>query len=163
MEFKEALKRIEKAKEVKNLKSSGYFLNSGIAMALPGKDVSQWIFTFYNMKENKVVQATVDETVEFKEPATPINPTQRELDAKKVKTNSDKVLKKATKEFMKFKQPAVEIIMSIQNDEQFSWHVNFVTKMLYIVTVKISAEDGKILDSKMTSLSAPPEAKPVGS
>jgi len=154
MEFKDALKRVEKTQEVKKAKKDNYFLNSGIAILPAGESVKSWIFTYYNEKENKVIQAVVDaNSIEFKEPATPIQPTKKELKPIEVKTNSDKILEKATIEFKKLREPLSEIIMSIQDNGELYWHVNFITKTLCIVSVFIDAKKGTIMRVERTNLS----------
>ena len=70
-----------------------------------------------------------------------------------MKTNSEKMLEKANTEFKKHKQPPSQIILSIQNHEgQISWTISFITKLLYLIAIKIDAKTGKVISSEKTSL-----------
>jgi len=87
------------------------------------------------------------------ESGTPMHPTKEKLDLKEIKTSSSKMLEKARNDFKKYKQPVSQIIMAVQaEDDRPIWHVNFVTTMLYLVTVKLDAKKGAVISSEMHSL-----------
>ena len=70
-----------------------------------------------------------------------------------VKTDAEKMLAKAEKEYNKFKQPMSQIILALQKEKDSpSWRFNFITKTLYLVTIVIDAKTGKIVSSQMNSL-----------
>ena len=155
MKISEAVKVAEKSKDVKGLLKNGYFLNSGMAFLEPlDTDVEKWTLTFYNPAKNIVAQVEVDvDTVALGEKGTPIHPTAEKLDLKEIKTSSAKMLEKARGDFKKYKQPVSQIILTIQVEGgRHLWHVNFVTTMLYLITVKLDAKKGGILSSEMHSL-----------
>jgi hypothetical protein len=155
MKIHEAVKVAEKSKDVKGLIQEGYFLNSGMAFLEPlDKDVEKWTLTFYNPAKNIVAQVEVDEAiVTLGERGTPIHPTKDKLDPKEIKTSSAKMLEKARNDFKRYKQPISQIIMAIQSEGgKHLWHVNFVTTMLYLITVTLDAKKGNILSSEMHSL-----------
>jgi len=155
MKISEAVKVAEKSKDVKELLQNGYFLNSGMAFLEPlDKDVKKWVLTFYNPEKNVVAQAEVDgDIVTMGESGTPMRPTKEKLDPKEIKTSSSKMLEKARNDFKKYKQPVSQIIMAVQaEDDRPIWHVNFVTTMLYLVTVKLDAKKGAVISSEMHSL-----------
>ena len=70
-----------------------------------------------------------------------------------IKTTNDKMLDKARKEFSKYKQPVSQIILSVQKENgQPVWRINFITKMFYLITIKLDAKTGELLSSEMHSL-----------
>ncbi len=155
MKISDAAKAAEKSKGVKELLQEGYFLNSGMAFLEPlDKDSEKWTLTYYNQAKNIVAQVEVEgDTVTLGERGTPIHPTKDKLDLKEVKTSSAKMLEKARIDFKKYKQPISQILMSIQTEgDRPIWRVNFVTTMLYLITVKLDAKKGDILSSEMHSL-----------
>jgi len=155
MKIPEAVKVAEKSKDVKELMREGYFLNSGMAFLGPlDKDVEKWTLTFYNPAKNIVTQVEVDgDIVTVGEGGTPIHPTKEKLDPKEIKTSSVKMLDKARNDSKRYKQPVSQIIMTIQSEGgKHLWHVNFVTTMLYLITVTLDAKKGNILSSEMHSL-----------
>jgi hypothetical protein len=155
MLFKEALKQVQKNKQIKEYEKKGYFLNSGISLLGPGSyEIKDWIFTYYNPAENKVVETAVSDSVEVKEPAEPIKPTAEALGVKSIKTNSDKMMQKASAEFKKKQLPLSQTIVTVQGAEP-KWSFNFITKVLEIVTIKIDAEKGNILGAEVTPLTKP--------
>ena len=155
MKILDAVKAAEKSRDVKELLQDGYFLNSGMAFLEPlDKDAGKWTLTFYHSGKNAVVQAEVDgETVNLGEKGTPMHPTKERLDLRELKTSSAKMLEKARADFKKYKQPISQILISIQMEGgKPTWRVNFVTTLLYLITVKLDAKKGNILSSEMHSL-----------
>ncbi len=155
MKISDAVKVAERSKDVKELLQRGYFLNSGMAFLEPlDKDPKKWTLTYYDQAKNTVVQVEVDgDIVTLIDKGTPIRPTKEKLDIREVKTSSAKMLEKARNDFKKYKQPISQILLSIQTeDDRPIWRVNFVTTLLYLITVKLDAKKGDILSSEMHSL-----------
>lgn len=153
--LRNAVKKAEENKEVKELKEKGYFLNSGISILRPDQDViSDWNLTYYNLQENMVVQVMVNgEDVRLKEPAKPLNPTKNELKLDEIKTNSSKMLEKVKKEFLKMDKPLSQVIMTVQDEGDFiTWKINFITQTLEIVSFKVDTKTGNILGSETIPL-----------
>jgi hypothetical protein len=155
MNLKDAIKKVESTKEIKSVKEKGYFLNSGISILSPGMfEVEQWMFTFYQPDKNLVVEAVIDdESVTVKEGAEPTHPTKVPLNVKEIKTNANKMIAKARTAFKKYRHPLSQIILSVQEEETTTWRINFITKDLFVVTVRIDARNGKILETTQASLS----------
>jgi hypothetical protein len=155
MKIADAVKLADKTEQVKELKKNGYFLNSAMAFLEPeDKEVAAWDLIYYDIKTNQVAQIVIDKDAVFlKEKGTPIHPTKEALDLKEIKTNSGKMLEKASKEFSKYKQPISQIIMTVQKEGgKTVWKINYITKMLYLIAVTIDAKTGKILSSEQHNL-----------
>jgi len=155
MKISDAVKIAEKSKDIKELLQEGYFLNSGMAFLEPmDKDSEKWTLTYYNQVKNIVAQVEVEgDIATVGERGTPIHPTKEKLGIKEVKTSSAKMLEKARNDFKKYKQPVSQILMSIQTEGgRPIWRVNFVTTMLYLITVRLDAKKGDILSSEKHSL-----------
>jgi hypothetical protein len=155
MKLADAVKLADKSDDINRLKKDGYFLNSGMAF-LDGaaNKVEKWTLTYYNAGLNKVAQIIVDEgSAIVKEIGTPMHPTKEQLKPGDIKTSSEKMLEKATAEFKKHNQPASQIIMSIQNEgSQIIWSISFITKLLFLISIKIDAKTGEVISSQKTSL-----------
>jgi hypothetical protein len=153
LKLKDAVAKAEKTDDIRKLRSSGFFLNSAISILQPdAEEVTEWILTYYNLKQNKVVEVVVNDALEFKEAARPIKPTKEELLLSQVKTSDSNMLEKARKEFLKFREPLSQVILSLQVDGKPMWSANFITKTLFIVTVKIDAGSGTLLGSEKNPL-----------
>ncbi len=155
MLFKDALKKSRGVEEVSALnESSDKELTAAMAILKPGVyEVHEWIFMYYNGKENKTTQVVVTEQgVEVKNPEQPLKPSTVALDLSKVKTNSDNMIKKAVDEFKKYKKPLSQVIINLTQEEKPVWRFSFITKSLEVVTIKINAETGEVLDKKIQAL-----------
>ena len=155
MKIQDAAKLSEKSEEVKGLRKKGCFLNSAIAFLEPAeKKIKVWNLLYYCQQDNQVTQMVVDEDNTFvKEKGTPVNPTTEPLDLKEIKTNSEKMLEKANKEFAKYKQPLSQIIVSVLKEgDRTVWKINYITKMLFLITISLDAKTGELLSSVMNSL-----------
>jgi len=165
--LKQAAARARKDAHVKSIEKRGYFMNSGILILPPNELTTwhEWILTFYNPEPNRVVKVTVkkgEKIIDVGKPSKVVKPTNAALDLKKLKTSAKRVMKKAIKEFEKFRQPVSQAIVTVHGDPP-KWHINFITKALKIVIVEIDGKTGKILNSSVESLtrienkgSAPP-------
>lgn len=155
MKLSDAVKRAEAALEVKDLEKGGYYLNSGFTLLEPGSEaITRWTLTYYNPKLNQVVQVEVEgDSYLVKGAAQPLAATPNKLEMKNVKTTADNMLKKARKEYAKYKQPMSQIIISIQKPaDKEEWRFSFITKTLFVVVIKMDAIKGKITSSEMESL-----------
>jgi len=156
MKIAEAVKLAEKSDDVKKLSKDGYYLNSAMAFLESGdKDASIWDLVYYEPTANKSAQIVVENGEIFlKEIGTPVKPTKETLTLSEVKTSSEKMLTKAGIEFQKYKQPLSQIILTIQKEgDKTVWKVNYITKMLYLVSIALDAKTGDLLSSEMHSLS----------
>ncbi|NYZ79809.1 hypothetical protein H0N95_00995 [Candidatus Micrarchaeota archaeon] len=153
MKFKDAVKEAGKNEHVKGLAGRGYFLNSGIALLAPGTYAfGDWILTYYNKGENKVIQACVsDGCVDVRPPAEPLNPSKTALDLKRIKTSEEKMMEKAKRAFLAHKKVLSQVIVVIQSEKPF-WRFSFITKTLEVVTVEVDAEKGAVTRDDVNAL-----------
>lgn len=150
--FKAAVRKVKNRKQAAELKKDGYYLNSGLGLLNPGaQSPEKWILTFYNQEKNLVAEVTVNSEVIFKPAATPINATPEKLRVGKINVPLEKALKIAAPHFEKYKKPLSQILVTIQNEKPV-WRINYITKTLEIVMIEMSAENGKILGSKIENL-----------
>jgi hypothetical protein len=156
MKLADAVKLAGKSDDIRGLKNEGFFLNSAMAFLEPAdNNVGVWNLTYYEAKSNQVAQIVVEkESVYIKERGTPMNPTKQVLDLMSIKTSEDKMLAKAQKEFGKYKQPVSQVIINLVSENDMTqWKINFITKMLYLITIILDAKTGELLSSSMHSLS----------
>lgn len=152
MGFKKYLKMAEKDSRVLELKKQGAFLNSAIAVIAEDR-LEKWRFTYFLPGSGLTATVLADDYgTEFSEPAPAPNPTKNPLDVKKARAAFEKVLKAAQKEFSKYKQPKQQIIATLQNEPPETWNINYITKTLYVVTVKLAAKNGRVMGSAKHSL-----------
>lgn len=150
--FKKYLKEAEKHPSIAELKKRGAFLNSAIAVIADGNP-EKWRFTYYSPGTGLTATVLADDYgAEFSEPSPAPNPTKNPLDVKKARAAFEKVLKAAQKEFSKYKQPKQQIIATLQNEPPETWNVNYITRTLYVITVKLDAKNAKVISSAMNSL-----------
>ncbi len=154
LKLKEALEKARESGKEKEIKEDGYYLNSGITiLPVESYEVKGWILTYYNPDDDKVIQIVVSDDIVVKEAEHPMNPTKKELDLKKIKTNVVKMLDKAKTEFLKFRKPLSQVIITVQEtDKGATWKFNFITKTLEIVIIEISALTGEVISSKLVAL-----------
>lgn len=156
MKIGDAVKIAQKSDDIKALIGEGYFLNSGMAFLEAADDeVTVWNLTYYEPTGNHIAQIVVeDDSASIKEKGTPIHPTKLELKLSDIKTDNVKMIKKARTEFKKYNQPISQIILSLQREgeKKTTWKVNFITKMLFLISITLDAKTGKILSSESHSL-----------
>jgi hypothetical protein len=152
--LKDAIITAEKSDSVKELRSQGYFLNSGISILAPDQEkITNWILTYFDPKSKEVVQVFVNEGgIDVKKPDVPVSPNPNELRLSDIKTNGDKMFAKAKEEFAKQRKPLSQVIITIQREKLVNWKFNFVTKTLEIIQVSIDATSGAVLSTNVTSL-----------
>ena len=154
MLFKETAELASKNESVKSLSGKNYFLNAGISILPPNsKEIIDWILTYYNDEENLIIQVVIsDGEVKVSEAAEPMNPSKIPLDVKKIKTNDQKMLEKASAKFAEFKKPLSQVIVLLRQEEKPFWRFSFVTKTLEVVTIEIDAEKGEITKAEASPL-----------
>ena len=78
--LQEAIIAAEKSSDVKELRKTGYFLNSGISILSPSQEtLNDWILTYYSPKSQDVVQVFVKDTIEVRKPDKPLAPNMKEI------------------------------------------------------------------------------------
>lgn len=157
MELKKALSNLEESfefKEWREKNKDGYF-----SYAFYELNIDKWQIGYYDKKEDNITTFIINNGVKimpheevFKKPDTKVN----EIDLNKVKLTFAKIIDKASK-FQKKKYPkeeASKIIVILQNLEGFGnvWNITFVTKAFNTLNMKLSVENGKVLDHKLSSV-----------
>lgn len=154
-------KAFEKAKESQEIKEkcidNNYNLTAAMSILKSSSyKVEGWTLIYYNEKKHKTMQVIIKENekmFEIKEPEEPLKPSTKKLELKKIKTNSDKMLEKAKKQFLEFHKPLSQIIINLsQNQGVPTWRFSFITKTLELVTVEINAETGEIMKKEKQKL-----------
>lgn len=151
--LKEQLKKLTGSKE---FKESGY-LCSAFVMCTPNDINKQnWQFDFYDPKKDKITSYHVEPEIKK------INLEQDVFKEEKAKVNELKI----EKNFIVFKriyelaiqtlkqenETPNKIIILLQQLEQPTWNLTFVTDSFKLVNIKIDAVSGKILENKKIDL-----------
>lgn len=160
MEFKEALNRLESSDEIKKLAKDSYLAHGFITLNEKMEPAQPWNIGFYSKKTDKITSFSVTEHVieelgeqeVFKEPGAIVE----KLDAKKIKktfSEATEEAKKIREEKYKAQTPAKTIVL-IQKIKEFGivWNVTIVTAQFNTLNIKINAENGKLIEDKLTSL-----------
>jgi len=157
MELKKALSKLEESFEFKEWREKNkddYF-----SYAFYELNIDEWQIGYYNKKEDNITTFIINKGVKimpheevFKKPDTKVN----EIDLNKVKLTFAKIIDKASK-FQKkkySKEEASKIIVILQNLEGFGnvWNITFVTKAFNTLNMKLSVENGKVLEHKLSSV-----------
>ena len=124
------------------------------------KDFDGWQFGFYTKDNDKVTTFTVnEEKIEinkeeevFKKPSMSVN----EINLDKIKLSLEEISEKV-ETFRKKTYPKElqeKIIVILQNLDDFGdiWNMTYITKAFNTLNIKISAENGKILQHKLSSI-----------
>tara|TARA_Y100000034_G_C6909869_1_gene423939 strand:- start:12423 stop:12899 length:477 start_codon:yes stop_codon:yes gene_type:complete len=120
-------------------------------------DKENWQFDYYLPKEDKIKSFIVSEEIEELKDAEIFKKDKRKLDLldlKKVKINVNEVLEIAN-ELIKKKHDHEKIIKRIiilQNLEEETWNITYVTSSFNVVNFKISAISGKVLAEKIENI-----------
>ncbi|MBL7054208.1 hypothetical protein ISS05_00455 [Candidatus Woesearchaeota archaeon] len=158
MEIKETLSRLEASPEFKGWREKNkddYF-----SYAFCKLDVgNEWQVGYYNKKNDQITTFVVNEKIEimpleeiFKKPDMKVN----KVDLDKVKLTFAEIVDKAS-EFQKekySKEVIDKVIAILQNLEELGnvWNMTFITKAFKTLNVKIDAENGKVLEHKLSSI-----------
>lgn len=159
MELKEALNKLEESREFKEWKEKNKEDYFSYAFCELNGQGGAWQIGYYNKKEDKITTIIVDDEMKitpqeeiFKKPDMKVN----KVELGKVKLSFAEIIDK-TSEFQKKEYPKEEankIIAILQNLEKFGtvWNITFITKAFNTLNVKVNAEDGKVLEHKLSSI-----------
>ena len=159
MELKEALSRLEESKEFKEWKEKNKEDYFSYAFCELNEHEGAWQMGYYNKKEDKITTIIVDDEMKitpheevFKKPDTKVS----KVEMGKVKLSFAEIMDN-TSEFQKKEYPKEEankIIAILQNLEKLGtvWNITFITKAFNTLNVKVNAEDGKVLEHKLSSI-----------
>lgn len=159
MELKEALNKLEESNEFKGWREKNKDDYLSYAFCELNEHEGEWQIGYYNKKEDKITTIIVDGEIKitsqeeiFKKPDTRVN----KLDLGKVKLSFSEVIDRAS-EFQKEKYPkevSNKIIAILQNLEEFGdvWNMTFITKSFNTLNLKLNADDGKVLEHKLSSI-----------
>jgi len=161
MELKQALERLNKNREYKDLikENNGIFFSYAL-VTIEKNETSPWQLGFYNKSTDKITTFIIgkkeiavqkDEEV-FKKPGMEVKP----IDMEKAKLKFNEMIKKAEK-FKKEEYPKEAIsktIAILQNLQDFGtvWNITFVTDSFKTLNLKINAENSKILHHNLESI-----------
>ncbi len=148
---KESYEKLLKSKEFKHEK----FLCSILLISdINNIEKAAWQIDFYNEDSDTVNTYTIGDEVEaspeskiFKDGKTKIERLQ--LD--EVKTDFNEIYDHALDILKKHKENAVKVIIILQKQKHVLWNILFITKGFNILNIKIDAEDGKVIEEKITS------------
>ncbi len=158
-DVKDALKALEESKiflEYKKDNSKSYLVNA-FTMVEPKHPDIVWQLGYYNKNKDRIVTFVINDEVErhpesevFKEKDT-ISP----LEISKVKIGVETGIENALK-CQKKKYPRdfpMKSIILLQNFEGHSiYNITFVTQTFKTLNIKISSQDGRVVDDKIHSL-----------
>ena len=159
MEIKEALKKLEESSEFKEWKENNEDDYFSYAFCELNGHGGAWQMGYYNKNEDKITTFIVDEEIKvmpqqevFKKPEMKVNKVELE----KVKLSFAEIMDKAS-EFQKKEYPKEDVnktIAILQNLEEFGdvWNITFITRSFNTLNVKVNAEDGKVLEHKLSSI-----------
>lgn len=159
MQFKEALDFLKKSKEF-DISNELYLAHGFTTLNNKFEFAEPWHIGYYDEKTDKILTFSVtehviekmDEQEIFKRPETKV----LELKPDKVNIDFDKAietLKQFQQEKFKSEIPNKTIVL-LQNDQDSGiiWNFTIISQAMKTLNVKISAQDAKILDRKLTSL-----------
>ncbi len=158
MEFKDAFKKLQESNEFKKWKKKNkdFYLAHGFITY--GKGNGEWQIGYYSKKKDVMVSFFIDDLIKIS-PETEVFKKEeahvRELDVEKIKLDYSAVLEKSSsfqKEKYSNEEPSY-IFVIVQNLEiGIVWNVTFVTKNFNALNMKVSAENGEILEHSIAPL-----------
>ena len=163
MELKEALNKLKNNKEFKQWKKNN--ANTFFSYAfkiLKEERFNGWQLGFYNKSNDKITTFSVNEVkIEinqeedvFKKPDMAV----KEINTEKLKLPLKKILEKIEvfKKKNYPKETGEKIIVILQNLDSFGniWNITYITKTFNTLNMKVDAENGKILQHKLSSIFA---------
>lgn len=159
MEIKQALEKLQESNEFKKWRDENKEDFMSYAFCQIDKDEGAWQIGYHNKTEDKITTFIVDNEIKiiadqeiFKKPEAVVN----KLDLDKVKLSFSEIMEKVS-DFQK-KEYSKEIvkqkIVILQNLEKFGnvWNITLITMAFNMLNMKLSAEDGKILHHKISSI-----------
>lgn len=147
-----AIKEAEKEGVVKDILGRKGYLCSAYVMLRPGEEIDGWELGFYDPPNGKITPVSVGETVKVGEPDEPLRPDIHTELKGSVRIPSAKALAAAKKEAEKHSLPIERIIFSLRKRECFEWSAIFITRVVSMITVRIDAESGEVLENSVESL-----------
>ncbi|MCD6477520.1 MAG: hypothetical protein J7K87_00780 [Candidatus Aenigmarchaeota archaeon] len=153
MRIKEAIRRAEKTKEISRIIKNGGFLTSGFVTINPKEKIEKWNLSFYDPENEKITSVSVSEgSVKIGVRDKPLHKKIYEPDKAKIKVNAEDALTTAKKEFKKYRLSPRKILVSLQKREREFWNITFITKMGYLINVRIDAENGNVTKSEKINI-----------
>lgn len=163
MEIKETLKRLENDEQFKKWKKNNKNTFFSYAFKiLKEESFGEWQIGFYNKDNNKITTFSVNkgkveiaqEEDVFKKPDMKVN----KINIEKIRLPLKKILEKA-EAFKKKNYPkeiGEKIIVILQNLDPFGdiWNITYITRAFNTLNMKIGAENGKVLQHKLSSIFA---------
>ena len=163
MELKSILNRLKKSKDFRMWEKNN--VNAFFSYAfkiLKEENFAGWRIGFYNKDNSKITTFSVNkdeiqinqEDDVFKKPDMSVN----KINMEKLKLPFEKILHKA--EAFKGKNYPKEleekIIVILQNLDNLGdiWNITYITKAFNTLNIKVNAENGKILQHKLSSIFA---------
>ncbi len=149
-EIKDAIKSIESKKENTDLiKQYNGYLSSAYSNFTD--ELKEWFVSYYSVEKGEVMifKAGRDGTSFDSFSKLQKDGPGGHIDIKKIKVSASKALDIATK---KNKSAAEKTLIVLENAEKYVWVVNFFTKSLDLISLKIDAKNGKVLKETKSSL-----------
>lgn len=151
-DIKKEYKRLANSKQFKN---KGYFCGAFIMSDAENLSNSQWQIDFYNEENSKITTYLMQEEIEvtdnadiFKEEKTEM----KEITIENINIDADKAISIAKYHLEKNNEEAVKVIIILQQEDIPIWNISYMTKKFNLLNMKISAEDGKLIQETTTPL-----------
>ena len=152
MEIRKAIEKAKKNKKIRNILNNDGFFCSGFVTIEKGEKINKWNLNFYNPSDKKITSIVVGEKVELGTTDKPLHENVTMPDEKKIKIKGEEALEKAKKEFKKMGKPLAKILISFQKKDEEVWSISFITKVGSIVNMRLSPENGKIIETEEVNL-----------
>lgn len=149
MELKDALKKVEDDKELKD-RLKGKSLCSALSF-LKGWEIPVWELNYYDPCTHKITQVAVDTKIYIKSEGDPFKDADiPEVDMAKMKISAKKALEIGKKYYEdKYKSHEIQrIFFALHAGKEQYWSISVITKYLSLVIINIDTESGKVISSK---------------
>lgn len=151
--LKEQLKKLTSSKD---FKETGYLCSAFVMCAPSEINRQNWQFDFYDRKKDKITSYHVEPEIKkinieqdvFKEEKTEVN----ELKIEKDFITFKKIYELAINTLKKENETPNKLIILLQQLEQPTWNLTFVTDSFKLINIKIDAVTSKILENKKIDL-----------
>ena len=160
MELKPALKALEQSDDFKVWHKNNKDTYFSYAFNIPQENPNDWQIGYYSKKKDKITTFIVSgdqieikpEEEVFKKEETQV----KKIDLGKIKLNLDNALSSADK-FQKEKFPkdkSIKTIAILQNIQILGnvWNITYITEAFNTLNMKISAENGKVIEHSFSSI-----------
>lgn len=151
LDLVESVERVSKSAEVKDALTDAYFC-SAITFVLPGKPVEYWDLNYYNPKRCDISHIHVtSDSLEMKSVDKPLKQNEpKKIDLKNVCIGIDDALKTAADiQEKNYKSAVQKIFASLFSEDSAVWGITYILTNMKIVQIKIDAQSGKTIDSKL--------------